>query len=58
MPHVREGFRGPKFERGYPELYPTFTELDTGEVVVTAYDPLKPGTELAPDLKSLPPLPN
>jgi|SoiMethySBSTD1v2_1073268.scaffolds.fasta_scaffold07836_4 lipase maturation factor len=58
VPHLREGFRGPKFERGYPELYPTFTELESGEVVVGSYKPLSPDTELAPDLKSLPTLPN
>jgi hypothetical protein len=57
LPHLRDGFRGPAFERGYPELYPTFTELETGEVIVGGYTPLPPGTEVAPDLKSLP-LPN
>jgi hypothetical protein len=54
MPHVREAFRGPAFERGYPELYPTFVELDSGEVVVGEHKRAAPDTELAPDLKSVP----
>jgi hypothetical protein len=54
MPHVREAFRGPAFERGYPELYPTFVELDSGEVVVGEYKRAAPDAELAPDLKSVP----
>ncbi|HEX4339697.1 MAG TPA: lipase maturation factor family protein [Polyangiaceae bacterium] len=37
MPHVRASFKGPRFDQGYPELYPSFQQLDTGEVVVRAY---------------------
>jgi hypothetical protein len=54
IPHVREGFRGPGFERGYPELYPSFVELDSGEVVVGEYKRPAEEAALAPDLKSLP----
>jgi hypothetical protein len=54
LPHVREAFRGPAFERGYPELYPTFVELDSGEIVVAEYKHAAADTELAPDLKSVP----
>ncbi|HEY6555826.1 MAG TPA: lipase maturation factor family protein [Polyangiaceae bacterium] len=34
---LRDSFKGPRFDRGYPELYPTFQELDSGEVVVGSY---------------------
>ncbi len=37
MPYVRAGFKGPRFDQGYPELYPSFRQLDSGEVVVRAY---------------------
>jgi hypothetical protein len=37
MPVIRDNFHGPRFNRGYPELYPTFKELDTGEVLVDQY---------------------
>jgi hypothetical protein len=36
-PHIRASFKGPRFDRGYPELYPSFRQLDSGEVVVAAY---------------------
>lgn len=47
-PHIRGNLKGPKFDRGYPELYPSFRQLDSGEVVVAAYK--KP-----PDPVALPP---
>jgi hypothetical protein len=34
MPVIRDSFLGPRFDKGYPELYPTFKQLDSGEVVV------------------------
>ena len=34
---VHDGFKGPRFDLGYPELYPSFRELPTGEVVVGEY---------------------
>jgi hypothetical protein len=37
MPYVRNGFKGPRFDQGYPELYPSFQQLDSGEVVVRSY---------------------
>ena len=55
MPHIREAFRGPGFDQGYPELYPEFVELPSGEVTVAKYGELPAGTRLAPDIKSLPP---
>ncbi len=36
-PIIRDSFKGPRFERGYPERYPTFRELDSGEVVLAAH---------------------
>jgi hypothetical protein len=36
-PVVRDNFKGPRFDRGYPERYPTFRELDSGEVVLFAH---------------------
>src|SRR5262249_47800618 len=37
MPYVRAGFKGPRFDQGYPELIPSFRQLDSGEIVVRAY---------------------
>jgi len=37
LPDIRDGFKGPRFERGYPERYPVFHELPSGEVVVKEY---------------------
>jgi hypothetical protein len=34
VPDIRDGFKGPRFDQGYPELYPKFEELDSGEVVL------------------------
>jgi hypothetical protein len=53
-PHLREAFRGPRFDHGYPELYPVFDELDSGAVIVGSYPPVPEGTVLADDLKSVP----
>ena len=47
-PYIRASFKGPKFDQGYPELYPTFRQLDSGEVVVAAY-------KKAPEPVALPP---
>ncbi|HVW27048.1 MAG TPA: lipase maturation factor family protein [Polyangiaceae bacterium] len=44
MPHVRASFKGPRFDQGYPEMYPSFQQLDSGEVVVRAY--AKPPAEV------------
>jgi hypothetical protein len=30
-------FRGPRFDKGYPELYPTFKELPSGAIAVLEY---------------------
>jgi hypothetical protein len=54
MPHIRESFRGPGFDHGYPELYPEFVELPSGEVTVARYAQLPDDVVLAPDIKSLP----
>ena len=53
IPHIREAFRGPGFDQGYPELYPVFSELESGAVVVGEYKRPADGVPLAPDLKSL-----
>ena len=54
MPFIRASFRGPAFDKGYPELYPRFGEKPSGEVVIEAYAVPDPSLELAPDLKSVP----
>jgi hypothetical protein len=54
MPHLRESFKGPAFDQGYPELYPIFEELPSGDVVVKSYAQVPPGTVLGADIKSLP----
>jgi hypothetical protein len=53
MPHLREAFKGPGFDHGYPELYPVFEELPSGDVVVKHHTYPEPGMKLAPDLKSV-----
>ncbi|HMJ15187.1 MAG TPA: lipase maturation factor family protein [Polyangiaceae bacterium] len=37
MLDLRDNFKGPRFDQGYPELYPTYEELESGEVVLRAY---------------------
>jgi hypothetical protein len=37
MPHLRDAFQGPRFEQGFPEMYPVFEQLPSGEVVVREY---------------------
>jgi hypothetical protein len=54
LPTLREAFQGPAFHHGYPELYPSFEELPSGEVVVTSYGTVTAETPLASDIKSLP----
>ncbi|MET0386101.1 MAG: lipase maturation factor family protein [Polyangiales bacterium] len=53
-PTLRECFRGPQFNRGYPELYPEFRELPSGVLEVARYGKVTSETPLASDLKSLP----
>ena len=48
---IRESFKGPRFNRGYPERYPSFQELDSGEVVVRAN---RPQVEAEPGLNASP----
>ncbi len=36
-PAIRDNFKGPRYDRGYPELYPKFHEFESGEVKVRAY---------------------
>jgi hypothetical protein len=54
LPDIRDGFKGPKFDLGYPELYPTFRELDSGEVVLRSYTKPEKGARLEVDPSSLP----
>jgi len=51
---LRERFQGPRFARGYPELYPTFRELPNGEIECVRYGALSADTPVASDIKSLP----
>ncbi|HKU43731.1 MAG TPA: lipase maturation factor family protein [Polyangiales bacterium] len=53
MTDIRLNFKGPAFHRGFPELYPTFQELESGDIRIASYAYPKPGDPLAPDLKSL-----
>jgi hypothetical protein len=53
MGDIREGFIGPAFDKGFPELYPEFEELESGDIRLKRYAYPAPGAELAPDLKSL-----
>ncbi|HVU03736.1 MAG TPA: lipase maturation factor family protein [Polyangiaceae bacterium] len=46
MPLIRDNFKGPRFDHGYPELYPSFQQLDSGEVVVRAKKSPPPGVTL------------
>ena len=52
---LREAFIGPKYDGGYPELYPTFEELADGEVRLKHYAKRPTDRPLAKDLKDLPP---
>jgi hypothetical protein len=54
MGDIREGFIGPAFDKGFPELYPTFEELDSGDIRLKSYAYPDPNAPLAPDLKSVP----
>ena len=45
-PVMIENFKGPRFDLGYPELYPRFKELETGEIVVGGYAEPPPGVPL------------
>jgi hypothetical protein len=50
IPTALENFIGPRYDRGYPELYPKFRELPTGEIMVAGYTKPPPGVpvEVAP----------
>jgi hypothetical protein len=52
---LRDAFLGPEFDRGYPELYPTFEEFPDGNVVLKHYAVLPTNRPFAADLKDLPP---
>ena len=54
MGDIRDGFVGPAFDQGFPEVLPTFEELDDGHIRLTQYGKVPEGVSLAPDLKSLP----
>jgi hypothetical protein len=53
LPDLRDSFKGPKFDQGYPELYPTFRELQSGEVVLREYTRPGEGVRLEVDPKAL-----
>jgi len=42
VPAIREAFKGSRFDGGYPERYPRFEELDSGEVIALAEAPSGP----------------
>jgi hypothetical protein len=45
-PGLLEHFKGPRFDLGYPELYPSFRQLESGEIVVRAYAEPPAGVQL------------
>lgn len=53
MTDLRFNFKGPAFHRGFPELYPEFEELDSGDIRVKSYAYPSPDEPLSPDIKSL-----
>ena len=53
MTDLRLNFKGPGFHRGFPELYPVFEELESGDIRLKSYTYPNPGEPLNPDLKSL-----
>jgi hypothetical protein len=49
--------KGPRFDKGQPELYPSFRELESGEVVVRGYAEVPPGVKVPiPTSHSEPPV--
>jgi hypothetical protein len=52
---LRDQFMGPAFDKGYPEMYPTFVEFPDGNVIVKHYGQRPTDRPLAKDLKDLPP---
>jgi len=54
IPTALENFRGPRFDRGYPELYPIFRELPSGEIVVSRYAKPPPGVPIEVSASTLP----
>ena len=46
MPYIRDAFAGPRFDRGYPELYPSFRQADSGEVVLRSFPEPPAGLDL------------
>ena len=49
-----ENFKGPRFDLGYPELYPAFRELPSGEIVIGAYRKPPADREIAVTASTLP----
>jgi hypothetical protein len=46
MPYIRDAFQGPRFDHGFPELYPSFQQLESGEVVPRSFPKPPEGVEL------------
>jgi hypothetical protein len=51
---IQEGFKGPRFDRGYPELYPSFRQLPRGEIVVSGYGKPPEGVRVPVGTRSQP----
>jgi hypothetical protein len=47
MPYLRDAFLGPRFDHGFPEMYPVFEQLPSGEVVVREYGKPAQGAKVA-----------
>ena len=46
MPYIRDAFSGPRFDQGYPELLPSFVQVESGEIILRGFPPAPPGVEL------------
>ncbi len=53
MTDIRDNFKGPRFQKGFPELYPTFEELESGDIRIRSYAYPKPDEPMVPDLKDV-----
>jgi hypothetical protein len=53
-PAVYESFKGPRFDQGFPELYPTFRQLPSGEIAIREYGKPPEGVVIPVGSSSLP----
>ena len=46
MPEIKESFQGPGFDHGFPELYPSFVQVESGAVHLRSYKEPPVGSHL------------